>query len=140
MSFPKWLDSQTILWVHHKISSQIIKHDGVFGTVELQIEQKPPSPTTWKCKISNFSNASEANLFWISLFGGIHRTIVGFTKMKLFQVNTTINNFEDNSSLTPILKIVHSKLMIYATICNTKETPKEQERKRYNFIWFKPPL
>lgn len=49
--------------------------------------------------------------------------------MKLFQVNTTINYFEDNSSLTPILKIVHSKLMIYATICNTKETPKEKKEK-----------
>lgn len=29
MSLPEWFDCQTILRIHHKISSKIIKHDGV---------------------------------------------------------------------------------------------------------------
>lgn len=37
MGLPEWLDDQTILWVHHKISPQIIKHYTVFWTVELDI-------------------------------------------------------------------------------------------------------
>lgn len=50
MSLPEWLDYQTVLWVHNKISSQIIKHYSVFWAVELkqnrkQVCQRSP---TWK--------------------------------------------------------------------------------------------
>ena len=29
MSLPEWFNYQTILWVHHKISSEIVKHDSI---------------------------------------------------------------------------------------------------------------
>jgi len=40
MSLPEWFNCQTILWVHHKISSKVVKHDSIGSTVELQQHRK----------------------------------------------------------------------------------------------------
>jgi len=36
MSLSEWLDDKPILWIHHKIPLQIIKHDSVSRMVVLQ--------------------------------------------------------------------------------------------------------
>ena len=36
MGFPEGSNGKTILWIHHKVPSKIIKHDGILFIVELQ--------------------------------------------------------------------------------------------------------
>lgn len=39
MSFPEGSDGKPVLWVHHKISSKVIKHNCIFGIIKLQDPQ-----------------------------------------------------------------------------------------------------
>ena len=40
MGFPKRLYCQSVLWIHHEISSQIIEHYSVLGAIVLQVYQE----------------------------------------------------------------------------------------------------
>lgn len=54
MSFPEWLDHQAILWIHYKISPEIIKHYSISRIIELQISNENKSLLTAHCQLDSW--------------------------------------------------------------------------------------
>lgn len=54
MSFPEWLDHQAILWIHYKISPEIIKHYSISRIIELQIPNENKSLLTAHCQLDSW--------------------------------------------------------------------------------------
>lgn len=49
MGLPEGSNGKTILWIHHKVPSKIIKHDGILFIVELQ--KNLQSLSFWQLKM-----------------------------------------------------------------------------------------